>query len=117
VQAIRLDEYMANCGVGHVGILKLDIEGAEMQALRSLGGQLQPQVVELIQFEYGGTTLDARTTLRDFYEVLSERGYRLAKLFPHALEIRSYEPWMDHYAYANYVALSPELLEAGEQVP
>jgi FkbM family methyltransferase len=116
VQAIRLDEYMASYNVGHIDILKLDIEGAEMQALRSLGNHLQPQLVELIQFEYGGTTLDARTTLGDFYELLGARGYHIAKLFPHALEIRSYEPWMDHYTYANYVAFSPHLMEDGRQV-
>ena len=61
----------------------------------------------MIQFEYGGTTLDAGTSLRDLYRLLSDRGYRLAKLYPDALEIRPYRPWMEHFSYANYVALSP----------
>ena len=59
----------------------------------------------------GGTALDAGITLRDFYQLLCERGYVIAKLLPRALELRSYQPWMEHYAYANYVALAPDLLQ------
>jgi hypothetical protein len=48
--------------------------------------------------------------LKDFYDLLSLRGYVVAKLFPRALEVRSYKSWMENYAYANYVAASPEFL-------
>src|SRR5262249_29672132 len=90
-----------------IDLLKLDVEGSELAALQGLAGRLRPDVVDAIQFEYGGTALDAGTTLRDSYRLLTGHGYVLAKLFPRALEVRSYRPWMEHYAYANYVALSP----------
>jgi FkbM family methyltransferase len=112
VPVIRLDEYMATENISRLDLLKLDIEGAELAALHGLGDRLEASVVEVIQFEYGGTALDAGTTLRDFYQLLIERGYAVAKLFPHSLELRPYHLWMEHYAYANYVALSPKLLRA-----
>jgi hypothetical protein len=31
---------------------------------------------------------------------------------PAALEVRDYAPWMENYAYSNYVALSPRWLQA-----
>jgi hypothetical protein len=102
---------MAKENINHLDLLKIDIEGSELAALRGLGEQLEPLLVEVIQFEYGGTALDAGITLRDLYQLLCERGYVIAKLLPRALELRSYQPWMEHYAYANYVALSPELLQ------
>ena len=102
-----LGDYMKTQAIGHIDLLKLDVEGSELAALRGLGEQLHPEIVDVIQFEYGGATLDGGTTLREIYELLAGRGYMLAKLFPRALEVRSYRAWMENYAYANYVALAP----------
>ena len=107
VPLLRLGDYLAARGLARIDLLKLDVEGAELAALRGLGPHLRPDVIDVIQFEYGGTTLDAGTTLRDLFELLTAQGYVLAKLFPDALEVRRHEPWMENYAYANYVALSP----------
>jgi FkbM family methyltransferase len=111
VPVLRLDQYMQTRGIERVDLLKLDIEGAELAALQGLGDRLNPKTVDLIQFEYGGTTLDAKVWLRDFYALLSNRGFVIAKLLPHALEVRPYHAWMEHYGYANYLALSPQFLE------
>jgi FkbM family methyltransferase len=107
VPVIRLGDYLAEQGVARVDLLKLDVEGLELAALRGLGENLRPAVIGMIQFEYGGTNLDARTSLRDLYALLTARGYVLAKLLPRALEVRPYYPWMENHAYANYVALTP----------
>jgi FkbM family methyltransferase len=107
VPLLRLDDYLAANAVTRIDLLKLDVEGHELAALRGLGERLRPETVDVIQFEYGGAALDAGTTLRDLYRLLEGRGYVLAKLFPRALELRSYRPWAEHFSYANYVALAP----------
>jgi FkbM family methyltransferase len=117
VPLLRLGDYLEAHAVAHIDLLKLDIEGSELAALRGLGDRLRPDLIDVIQFEYGGATIDAGTTLRDLYRLLTARGYVVAKLFPRALEVRSYRPWMEHYAYANYVALSPRWLAAARTAP
>ena len=107
VPVIRLGDYLEEHAIARVDLLKLDVEGSELAELRGLGERLRPEIVDAIQFEYGGTAMDAGTTLREAYRLLEARGYVLAKLFPRALEVRRYRAWMEHYAYANYVALSP----------
>lgn len=112
VPLVRLDVYLDQRDMGRVDLLKLDVEGFELAALRGAGERLSPDCIDLIQFEYGGTTMDAGATLRDLFGVLNARGYAVAKLFPAALEIRDYAPWMENYQYSNYVAVAPRWLQA-----
>lgn len=103
----RLDDYLRGQAVTRVDLLKLDTEGSELAVLQGLGEYLRPEVVDAIQFEYGGTTRDAGVALRDLHDILVARGFIFAKLFPHSVEVRSYNEWMDNFAFANYVALAP----------
>jgi FkbM family methyltransferase len=112
VRVARLDDYLEDNAISRVDLLKLDVEGFELAALRGAGERLRPAVIDVIQFEYGGTTMDAGTTLRDLFDLLSARGYAVAKLYPDALELRLYAPWMENFGYANYVALSPRWLQS-----
>ncbi|HEY9765442.1 MAG TPA: FkbM family methyltransferase, partial [Chroococcales cyanobacterium] len=106
VETVRLDRYFREKAIEHVDLLKLDIEGHELFALQGMGSFLDSAFVDLIQFEYGGANLDSRTSLRDLYRILEEAGFRIAKVMPDGLELRSYQPWMENFQYANYVALS-----------
>jgi FkbM family methyltransferase len=110
VTLLRLDAYMQQAGIEHIDLLKLDVEGFELAALRGLGRFLHSGAVDMIQFEYGGAALDAGVTLRQLAELLTQSGYHIAKLFPRALELREYHPGLEHYTYANYVALAPKWL-------
>lgn len=105
VAVTTLAAHMERIGLARIDFLKLDIEGAELPALRGLGDRLSPDSIPMIQFEYGGTTLDAGHRLRDFFELLEGRGYMVAKLFPGWIEPRRYAAWMDNFHYANWVAV------------
>lgn len=112
VTVMRLEDCLRERSIERVDLLKLDVEGFELAALEGLGSKLRPEAVDVIQFEYGGTTLDAGATLRELYRLLSHAGYLIGKLLPRAIDIRPYDPGMEHFSYCNFVALSPRWLEA-----
>ncbi|MHB8829912.1 MAG: FkbM family methyltransferase [Syntrophales bacterium] len=102
----RLDDYIKEKKIHHIDFLKMDIEGNELKALEGLGKYLDPDFIDFIQFEYGGTNLDSHTSLMELYQMLTDRGFLVAKVMPGGLEIRNYAPFMENFQNANYMAVS-----------
>jgi len=75
-----------------------------------MGDYLDCNFIDFIQFEYGGANLDSHSSLLDFYKLFENRGFKIAKVMPKGLEIRTYKPFMDHFEYANYIAISKNVL-------
>lgn len=87
----------------HVDFLKLDVEGGEYDALVG-SGNLLPRI-PVIQFEFGGTAIDARRYLRDYWELLTPT-HTLHRLLPRGLaELGAYSERLEVFELANYVAL------------
>jgi FkbM family methyltransferase len=70
VQLRTIDGVCEEFGIERIDLLKLDIEGAELAALRGARRMLQERRIELIQFEYGLPARSARVYLRDFFDLL-----------------------------------------------
>jgi len=107
----RLDDYIQEKALSHVHFLKIDVEGHEMAVLEGMGSHLDGGFVDFVQFEYGGADLDSGVTLMDLFDLFEGAGFRVAKLMRKGLEVRTYRPWMDNFAYANYVAVSRRVMD------
>lgn len=83
----------------------------EVSSFRGLGEFLNAKFINAIQFEYGGANLDSHTSLMEISSLLTNAGFDLYKIMPNYLEKRTYEPRMENFQYANYVALSEVNLE------
>ena len=110
IETIRLEDYLTSRAIDHVDFLKLDVEGHERAALEGLGTWLSGERIDFVQFEYGGTYLDAGVSLREIYRLFEENGFAVAKVMRNGLDLRSYQPWMENFQYANYVAISRKIV-------
>ena len=62
--------------------------------------------IHRIQFEYGGTYIDARILLKDMFDLLTPYGYRLHKIYPNRLQpVERYDQRLENFQYQNWVAL------------
>ncbi len=77
-----------------------------MKVLKSFEEYLNFNFISFIQFEYGGTYLDAHITLKEVYDLLIANNFLVGKLLPKGVEIREYRDYMENFNYSNYVAIS-----------
>jgi FkbM family methyltransferase len=59
VQTTTLDAYCADQGIGHIDVLKVDVEGAELRVLDGAGDLLERRAIDLLMLEVADTTLQA----------------------------------------------------------
>ena len=77
VQIVTLDDYLSDQEIPCTDLLKLDIEGHELDALNGAINTIKHRKITLIQFEFGGTNIDSRITFRDIHSFLRENDYQI----------------------------------------
>lgn len=106
VELRTLDDVLASVGNPFVDLLKIDVEGHEMDVLRGGAQAFSARRIGAVQFEFGGTDIDTRTFLQDFHYFFTPLGYRLLIAAPGRLvPIRRYDEILEQFVPTNYVAL------------
>ncbi len=112
VQTTTLDEYCRDMGISRIHFLKIDVEGAEKDVLKGAQSLLRGGRVDYVQFEYGGTYLDAGISLEETYTYLANYRYHLFKILPNGLEyLPSFSSQYETYDYSNYLAVNERLVD------
>jgi len=105
VSTIRVEDYWRDILAGRpIDIVKIDVEGHELDVLNSFGEAIRQTGV--IQFEFGGTCIDTKVYLQDFWYFFKDAGFDLYRMSPLGLyPIRSYSERDEHFMFANFVAV------------
>lgn len=99
-----LDSFCSDEHINYIDFLKLDVEGNEYNTLKGAEKMLSAKLVKYIQFEFGGTSLDARIYFRDFWELLNPN-YKIYRILKDGLdEVKEYHVRNEVFYYANYLA-------------
>lgn len=99
-----IDDFLAGNNISQIDLLKLDIEGNELNALFGAESALNSGKIRAIQFEFGTCNIDSRTFFRDFWNLLSPK-YNLYRLLKDGLQpILFYSEFEEVFATINYYA-------------
>lgn len=89
-----------------IDLLKLDVEGHELDVLKGAKHMLAQGQIKRIHFEYGGTYIDARILLKNFFDLLLPLGYRCYKIYPNSLHlVERYDQVLENFQYSNWLAI------------
>lgn len=111
VSVTTLDDFCSAHAISSINFLKIDTEGAEHAILNGAQGLLKNHSIRALQFEYGGTYIDAHTSLQSVLKLLSNNNYVLFKIAPVGLIfIQKWDSALEDFQYSNYFAICPEEL-------
>jgi len=107
VSVETLDEAVADRGIKRVDLLKIDVEGHELDVLNGAKDLFKRRAIGVVQFEFGGTNLDTHTTLRDFFHYFERCRYAIHIIRPNATTwpLGQYREIYEQYRFSNYLAL------------
>jgi FkbM family methyltransferase len=104
VALCTLDEYCAERGIDAIDLLKVDVEGHEIEVLRGGSTLLAAGRVRFVQLEYGGCNIDARVLLKDLFELASSWPYDWYKVLPGGLQpVAGYSQRFENFQYSNWL--------------
>lgn len=98
------DFWRENLACRPIDLLKLDIEGHELQALH--GAEASLLRTKVIQFEFGGCNIDSRTYFQDFYYLLKGLDFEIFRISPIGVEkIRKYSADLESFTTTNFLGV------------
>ena len=92
VQLDTIDNYCRDRVIGCIHLLKLDIEGHELDALVGAAGMFASKAIKIVSFEFGGCNIDSRTFFQDFWYFFENLGFSIFRITPagYLFEIKKY---------------------------
>ena len=110
VSLSTLEAYCTENDISHIDLLKIDVEGHELDVLTGGLNMLKSRRISLVQFEFGGCNIDTRTYFRDFYTFFVNLDFVLFRILPNRklLRMAKYRESDEKFQTTNYLACSSE---------
>lgn len=105
VQVVTLDDFTLENSIEHIDLLKIDVEGHELNVVKGASRLLLESRISVIQFEFNEMNAVSHNFIRDFMSILPN--FKFYRLLPNEfLPLTSYSPVMiEIFAYQNIIAV------------
>lgn len=103
VGCITIDQFCSDMSIEQIDLLKIDVEGAELDVLKGAEKMLWGKRISFLQVEYGGTYPDAGITGLQVVQYLNELGYKVYELVGDKLILVTPENFVEDYRYTNFL--------------
>lgn len=113
VEITTIDRYCSDCGIERIDLLKMDIEGHELDALNGAATMFGRHAINAVMFEFGGCNIDTRTFFRDFWQFFESHGMQLLRVAPggYLCPIDRYVESLEQFRTMNVLAVRPRQSE------
>jgi FkbM family methyltransferase len=108
VRLTTIDDYCKENAISHIHLLKIDIEGHELDALVGAKRMFQTQSIDIVTFEFGGCNIDTRTFFQDFWYFFKDFNMSIFRITPsgYLSPIESYNEVDEQFRTTNFIVIS-----------
>ena len=107
VAITTLDEYCKNNGIDYIHLLKVDIEGHELDLFRGAEKMLRKKAVKIVTFEFGDCNIDTKTYFQDYFYFFHDLQMDLYRITPsgYLFPLPSYREIDEQFRTTNFAAI------------
>jgi FkbM family methyltransferase len=98
-----LDHFCEKERIDHIDLLKIDVEGYEIEVLKGAQRMIENGRINCIQFEVGPATLRERVIMKDFFKMLHH--YDIHRILSNGLTKINYSEYAEIFLCTNYLAV------------
>lgn len=115
VRLTTIDDYCSENNICRINLLKLDIEGHELNALVGASALFRRQAIDVVTFEFGGCNIDTRSFFKDYWLFFVRAGMELFRITPSGYfnPIHRYGEFNEQFVTTNYMAVAKGRLAGG----
>jgi len=100
-----IDSFCKKELIREISLLKIDVEGNELNVLKGAKEMIRKRGIKKIQFEFGGCNIDSRVFFRDFWNMLN-KNYTIYRIIKGGLvQIKNYKELNEIFTLINYFAV------------
>jgi FkbM family methyltransferase len=114
VDVLALDDVLSERGIDKVDMLKIDAEGHDFHVIEGAETCLRQHRIDVLQFEYNRSWVQAGSTLTRAFSFLASLGYTTKLLRRRSLDDFDVDAVGEFFAYSNFVAYCDS--EIGERL-
>lgn len=105
VQISTVDAYCMDHRIDHIDLLKIDVEGHELDVLNGATQMFRKSAIDMVTFEFGGCHIDTRTFVRDFFHFFQEHQMRISRITPsgYLCELLFYTENLEQFRTTNFL--------------
>ena len=86
------------------------MEGHELDVIKGGKEYFEQERIKITQFEYGGSYIDSRILLKDFFEFFEGMNYDIFLLYPTRVsKIPRYDQRLENFQYKNFLIVNNEV--------
>ena len=107
VYITTINQYCKENGIKNISLLKIDVEGHEMDVLNGAKEIIETGKVEMISFEFGGCNIDTKTFIKNFWDFFDKNNYKLYRITTsgYLYPIIKYKEIYEQFSTTNFLAL------------
>lgn len=106
IKVNTIDNYCSENNIDEIDILKVDVEGHELDVFEGANKMMKNDLVKYVIFEFGGCSIDTRTYMKDYFSFFGEVGFkRISRITPsgYLFELNGYNEKIEQFMTTNYL--------------
>ena len=105
VEVQTVDQYCHSRDIRRIDLLKIDVEGHELEVLEGASDMFRQNAVEFVTFEFGNASVDSRVFMKDYFAFFQTHGMRIARITPsgYCHELVKYKESLEQFRVTNLI--------------